>query len=580
MWSRIGPSLFTLVVTFLALTSCNSHLSTNSNTDAVVDELTDAIANYDFQPLTVSLDPESGDIFVGNQLTYTFSGTSLNGAVIQFKFEKQTASLDQSGLIETDFPANYTRTPISVANNQYSEIRNAAGFFKMVFVFVSNSRRYAAVVGFEVKEESSGDYSTAVSRDGITWTFDSPVLNGTFVNGDPWIVGPAEVVSIDPPPVDGRNGSWLNPYLTGSSPFDSRTPYYDGSIGSKPPINLSVGDILISTRSVENFDCAIGGKDGKKDVLGGCSIKSKTEVGAPLTVLGSEPATGSFRPAILGDHQVKYNMSSFDLSSYPSLNPVANAPNIDNLLDIYSGLHMTFGSNWQAVYMKFLLSQPGYYREAHRSMSDAILATLMNGYPADKREKLIVALIQLGIDHQGAAHAAGTGPRDLMHAPILLAAHLLGASELFNAGSSGDFKTDYQTYACAPWWGNDGHPFCWQQHADSDPANKFEEDHPTNWHDPVYEAQSGSQGACKQWSYKEDNSKNWVGMALWARLAGLESVWNQPNFFGYVKRQIFQDFSQQIAVIRQPDACGSGASDWSGNVGSAFVQDMLNVHGW
>jgi len=43
----------------------------------------------------------------------------------------------------------------------------------------------------------------SISQYGITWTFESPVLAGRFVNGDWYVVGPVRVVSIDPKPLLG-----------------------------------------------------------------------------------------------------------------------------------------------------------------------------------------------------------------------------------------------------------------------------------------------------------------------------------------------------------------------------------------
>ena len=50
---------------------------------------------------------------------------------------------------------------------------------------------------------AGGTTTTAIatlSKDGITWTFDRPVVAGQFVTGDYCIVGPATVSAIDPRP--------------------------------------------------------------------------------------------------------------------------------------------------------------------------------------------------------------------------------------------------------------------------------------------------------------------------------------------------------------------------------------------
>jgi hypothetical protein len=67
---------------------------------------------------------------------------------------------------------------------------------------------------------------SSLTKDGITWTFATPVVAGQFVTGDYYIVGPATVSAIDPAPTTSSpylNGSVLNlPTANGKSGFDSR----------------------------------------------------------------------------------------------------------------------------------------------------------------------------------------------------------------------------------------------------------------------------------------------------------------------------------------------------------------------
>jgi len=53
-------------------------------------------------------------------------------------------------------------------------------------------------------------HASTVTRHGITWRFAERVRVGRFVNGDYYVVGPVTVTEVDPPAVDGRNGSILN----------------------------------------------------------------------------------------------------------------------------------------------------------------------------------------------------------------------------------------------------------------------------------------------------------------------------------------------------------------------------------
>jgi len=112
----------------------------------------------------------------------------------------------------------------------------------------------------DVGPADSGKVSS-ITKDGITWTFSSPVTAGQFVNGDWWIVGPATVSAIDPKPTNADpylNGSVLNlPTKNGKSGFDSRLDdgsdeswWFDASFRSYPPIALKAGDALVSTISL------------------------------------------------------------------------------------------------------------------------------------------------------------------------------------------------------------------------------------------------------------------------------------------------------------------------------------------
>ena len=66
----------------------------------------------------------------------------------------------------------------------------------------------------------------SVSQYGITWKFDKKVPVGQFITGDYYVVGPVTVVGVSPAPAgEGRtfrNGSMLNPPVTGYSAYDGR----------------------------------------------------------------------------------------------------------------------------------------------------------------------------------------------------------------------------------------------------------------------------------------------------------------------------------------------------------------------
>src|SRR6202142_782712 len=124
----------------------------------------------------------------------------------------------------------------------------------------SNGGTADGAVGSPASDGGSGTV-TSISKDGVTWTFATPVLAGQFVTGDYWIVGPATVTAISPAPTSATpfmNGSVLNlPTANGKSPFDSRLNdgtdeswWFDASFRSYPPVSLKAGDSLVSSISL------------------------------------------------------------------------------------------------------------------------------------------------------------------------------------------------------------------------------------------------------------------------------------------------------------------------------------------
>jgi hypothetical protein len=71
---------------------------------------------------------------------------------------------------------------------------------------------------------------TSNSQFGITWTFADALEFGQYVTGDYWVIGPAEIFSMDPPITlsEGRksNGSMINRIMNVSARgFDGSIPY-------------------------------------------------------------------------------------------------------------------------------------------------------------------------------------------------------------------------------------------------------------------------------------------------------------------------------------------------------------------
>ena len=88
---------------------------------------------------------------------------------------------------------------------------------------------------------------SSVTQYGITWTFDAAYPVGQFVTGDWWVVGPLTIVSVDPAPAAGRNGSMLDP--VGEQDYDSRAGEHSEGKRVTFPVALEGTHSLVSAIS-------------------------------------------------------------------------------------------------------------------------------------------------------------------------------------------------------------------------------------------------------------------------------------------------------------------------------------------
>lgn len=393
-----------------------------------------------------------------------------------------------------------------------------------------------------------------VSQDGITWTFSQPARVGRFVNGDYYVVGPMTVVDIQPLPTaaNGLHGSMLNirPNLQRSG-FDSRiqSARYDASLRVYPPITLTPGNKLVSSRSAgaTNPPCVMRPFDVSVSPVASVSI---------LTCLEAPQPPDAFRPSYAAGATNVYLSRNLRRELLPRLAPVAHIPPLSE----FEGYlrrpwidSVFFNFDVPAEYMA------SYGRENAYLMSFAGLLLTLNS-PTEQKEPLLVYLVQYGIDlcglvqqgHSGWQAFGGHGSGRKF--PILFAGLLLGEDGIKHAQAN--FGEDMQTI--------------WV--TETPPAGTYTQ----SWHTPpatvVYAGHVGTNGesvnpgwgpyehlAPSAWkntlgeSYRRCcTSVSWVGEALAARLIpGMQATWNHPQFFAYVDRWMFSpDNPQDLATIQ------------------------------
>ncbi len=385
-----------------------------------------------------------------------------------------------------------------------------------------------------------------VERHGITWHFAAEVSVGTFVNGDPWVLGPVRIVHIDPPSieVEGRvmHGSMVDPDPTSmlqgydSCLFgDEKRERYRSErnvafgISADRPLVLAAPASLVSVQS--RLDR---------------TLMPQLETAAVLTVLAAPPPADAFRPPYgRGDKTVAHRAAELDFTVLRQLAGLAGAPPIDTVAAGFERLWLDHFPEWPVRYAHPAANMPDYGREMAAAVGSGGL--LLNGdLPDAKKRLLLVRMVQLGIDSHGLLRGGGRWPGLGGHGsgrkfPILLAGLVLHDAKMLAIGAefvsqrrtadAGEqfFAEDGQTFyvretAPGVWnWGHggytkdhDGLPEWGFNHADQLTTDR------AAWDDNPYRRCCSANG--------------WVGQALAARLLGLQEAWGHPAFFDYMDR--------------------------------------------
>ena len=381
---------------------------------------------------------------------------------------------------------------------------------------------------------------TKITQHGITWTFVSPVRVGRFVNGDYYVAGEATIVDVQPlpTPTNGRHGSMLNikPNIQRSG-FDSRIQAgrYDSSLRVYPPITLTPGNKLVSSRSAaegSNLPCVMRPFDTSESPVASISILTSVAAPQPLD---------AFRPSYAQGSAKSYLSRNLKRQLLPKLPPVQHVPPLSEFEGYLKRPWVDsvfFSFDVPAEYMA------SYGRENAYLMSFAGLLLTLDFTP-EQKEPLLVYLVQYGIDLYGLVEQGHTGwqahgghgsGRKL---PIILAGLMLNEQKMKSVQAK--FGEDMQTL--------------WV--SETPPAGTYTKSWHTKPETVVYGGHVGINGesvnpgwgpyehlAPSAWkntlgeSYRRCcTSVSWVGEMLAARLIpGMQQVWNHPQFFAYVDR--------------------------------------------
>ncbi len=436
------------------------------------------------------------------------------------------------------------------------------------------------------QEQGQQQMARQISQHGITWTFDREYEVGQFVTGDWWAVGPVTVVEVDPAPgpapedahIDTpenvwgdtslrndnrmRHGSMIVLEAGGRQGYDSRSQTYDESRTVRFPIEIDSNRSLVSTISnaslpVANFPHKIMWDSEKQS-------QNVLKAAAVLTVLDEAPPADAFRPPYAGFDKPIYRASDLQWDLLLNL----EAPSVDE--DAYTPAYelrvpedweqmeryferpwLEHVSNWQQQQLNPNENQPNYGREHSRLVSIASLMLLLDE-PRERKEKLLIGLVQYGIDNWGVAQVGaswnwGGGHTSGRKWPVLLASLMLDAPELRDLPGNVVFHEDAQTYYGTGWAGQTALYWMVQHHGRRD---RYEHKHPSEWE--RWDRSSESYRICC-------NARAWVGTALAVRLMGQIELWNHDAYFDYVDRWMAQEdpYAEHRGEQARPSAEGS-----------------------
>lgn len=396
-----------------------------------------------------------------------------------------------------------------------------------------------------------GDNAKAldINSHAITWTISGTPANGTYANGDPWVVGPVTITNISPASVvtgSGRtmNGTMINPEASEwpSQGFDSKMSEGQG-IGWAPELNMarpggkamSASNPLVVPAGSSVCSSAGHATDTQRPTLTDFAV---------LTVVASAPSAGSFRPPYCGTDKTHYwNKSQLNYGILRKLAPVTGASTPDSLAGNLEAPWVEI-STGQMAYTGFRASnnQPHYGRDMDQVLGSALLHLHLN-YTNAQKEALYVALVQYGLDIYGAWKSNNSviwqdeaGIVNGQKAPVVLAGMALNDSKIAALGSmAGKFSIDRQTWYVSqsdvgrPLQGLSGKPAPSRNYIQSDVGIP-------EWgikHTSSPQLDNPDWGAV----YRDVVFTGSYGTALFAHMTyGMKAAWNHNAHFDYFDR--------------------------------------------
>jgi len=426
---------------------------------------------------------------------------------------------------------------------------------------------------------------------GITWTFSKDYSVGQFANGDYWVVGPVTIIKIDPASVE-VNGRTINGSMVNPSPRLNKKEGYDSELYARyhkagdydPGLNAARPDgrdLSKSNPLVLQPNCSLVSAVSTPKTDG----SARLQTAAILTVLGSVPEEGSFRPPYSGtDKAIRFNTRQLNYTLLASLKPVPGSPGLSTVERYFERPWIDHIPLWPGRSHHPADNMPDYGREMATQIGIGALMLHLN-FSNRQKEKLLVRYVQLGIDLYGVVRDGGEknwvgmgGHANGRKFPILFAGLVLGDDDMKNIGEkSGD-------YLYSDGYGPDNAPPDYVHFGEDDQTFyvtqvDIDATHSPEWNPDRRDVQKipyerediglpewgivhaiGPDRSNKYWKtmYRSVSSPCWGGIVLAVHIMGVKDLWNHDALFDYKDR-----YMQATANYRQT---------------SRFVKSMWDVY--
>lgn len=420
-----------------------------------------------------------------------------------------------------------------------------------------------------------------VVHNGVTWQLlGTGHTMGTFVTGDPWVVGPVTITgitnSLNSPlytPRKGQNGSMVNP-LVGHNPshqgYDDGLSSYREALNAGLPNGLPVspsnplvvqpGSTLVSMVSWL-YNSETDAEPGCPGFNGGTNApRPVTRSAGVLTVLDAVPPANAFRPPYAGaDKTVRFTLADLDRTKLLNLAPPTNVPDPAALAQSISKAWIDHGYEYLGAMFHPSEHMPNYGRDmAQLALEAALILHLdfsqLPGNPG--KDPILIPSVQFGIDTCGVADAGGGFPANGGHHmgrfwPVLFAGLMLDDPHMKAVGTWGRHRgsrfatqdaglTEFQEiqthfYVSAAEVAMT-HSAAWDPDTRATLIPYENSDIGTpDWgirHSNNPESDNASMDA----TYRDINGACTPGFVLAARLMGAQRLWNHDAYFDYADR--------------------------------------------